>query len=488
VAILLVDDDGKTLKARAAKGLEEEVERGFSLPIGMGFAGRVAGTRSPVVIPDLEDSPIEVVNPLMREKGVRSLLGVPLVVEGRVIGVLHVGSLTLRNFTEDDARLLQLVGDRIAVSIEHASFATQHRIAKTLQRALLPQKLPMLPGLGIAARYLPAAAETEVGGDWYDVIELDHRSIGVAIGDVAGKGLRAAAFMGQLRSALRASALEGDPPGEVLTRVARFAELGDAPMATMLYGTLNLETLELVYARAGHPYPLLLRGNGSSEYLIDEGNIPLGAGRIAEYSEHRVRLHSGETLLLYTDGLIERRGERLSEGEARLAEVLASAPAKLEVKCSSVIERMTGGAQRNDDIALLAVQPVDLAGALDLSVPARPKELSRLRHLLRRWLADRGATDDDCSAFAIAATEALANAIEHAYGPGDATIDVRIDQVADVITVTVSDNGSWREPQHTNRGQGIMLMRKFMDDVEIAKLEGGTVVQLRRAVGAGPNG
>jgi serine phosphatase RsbU (regulator of sigma subunit) len=374
-AILLVDDDGKTLSARAAKGLEEEVERGFRLPIGMGFAGRVAATRSPVAIPDLENSTIEVVNPLMREKGVRSLLGVPLVVEARVIGVLHVGSLTLRDFTDEDARLLQLVGDRVALSIEHARFATQHRIAQTLQRALLPHQLPTLPGLSVAARYLPAAAETQVGGDWYDVIELDHRTIGMAIGDVAGRGLMAAAFMGQLRSALRASALEGDPPGPVLTRVARFVDLGDAPMATMLYGTLNLETLELVYARAGHPYPLLLREDGSSEYLIDEGNPPLGAGLVSHYREQRVSLRPGETLLLYTDGLIERRGERLSEGEARLAEVLASAPAKLELKCSSVIERMTEGAQGHDDIALLAVQPMALGGVLEMSVPAKRKEL-----------------------------------------------------------------------------------------------------------------
>jgi sigma-B regulation protein RsbU (phosphoserine phosphatase) len=195
-AVLLVEDDGRTLAARAAKALEEEVERGFHLPIGRGFAGRVAATRQPVVIPDLDDSSIEVVNPLMREKGVRSLLGVPLVVEGKVVGVLHVGTLTPRDFQEGDVQLLQLVADRVALSIERSRLAVQGQIAQTLQRSLLPRRLPQFPGLSMAAWYEPAAQETAVGGDWYDVIELGHRRLGLTIGDVAGHGLAAATHMG----------------------------------------------------------------------------------------------------------------------------------------------------------------------------------------------------------------------------------------------------------------------------------------------------
>ncbi|HEX5893944.1 MAG TPA: GAF domain-containing protein, partial [Solirubrobacterales bacterium] len=154
-AILLVEDDGRTLAARAAKGLEEEVERGFRLPIGRGFAGRIAATREPVVIDDLDRSPVEVVNPLFREKGVRSLLGIPLVIEGALIGILHVGSLTLREFRDSDADLLQLVGDRVALAIERSRLAVQDRVARTLQRSLLPRALPLRPGLRLAASYLP---------------------------------------------------------------------------------------------------------------------------------------------------------------------------------------------------------------------------------------------------------------------------------------------------------------------------------------------
>ena len=212
-AVLLVEDDGRTLAARAAKGLEEEVERGFRLPVGRGFAGRVAATRQPVVIQDLERSPVEVVNPLLRERGIRSLLGVPLLVEGELIGVLHVGSLTPREFQDSDVELLQLVADRVALAIERSRLAVQDRIAQALQRNLLPHELPRLPGLTMAGRYIPAAREAALGGDWYDVIRLGHRHLGLAIGDVAGHGMQAATYMGQLRSAVRAYALDTPSPG-----------------------------------------------------------------------------------------------------------------------------------------------------------------------------------------------------------------------------------------------------------------------------------
>ena len=202
-AILLLDEQGEELVARAARGLEEEVERGVRIPLGRGFAGRVAAERRAITLPDV--SRADVVNPLLREKGVHSLLGVPLVVEGEVIGVLHVGTLTPREFTEEDASLLQVVADRAALAIEHAHLYERERaIAETLQRSLLPDELPDLPGTAVAARYVPARRETEVGGDWYDVLPLKEGMVGVAIGDVAGHGLPAAALMGQLRSALRA--------------------------------------------------------------------------------------------------------------------------------------------------------------------------------------------------------------------------------------------------------------------------------------------
>ena len=482
-AVLLVEDGGRTLAARAAKGLEEEVERGFRLPIGRGFAGRIAFTREPVAIADLDRSHIQPVNPLFAEKGVRSLLGVPLVVEGEVIGVLHVGSLTPREFHEGDIELLQVVANRVALSIERSRLMVQGQIAETLQRSLLPRQLPQIPGLRMAARYLPAADESAVGGDWYDAIELDHRRIGFVIGDVAGHGMAAATFMGQLRSAIRAYALDTEGAGEALTKLARFADRMHSRMATVIYATLNLNTWEVRFARAGHPYPLLIRADGSTEFLTEVGGPPLGTVPGQAYDEQTVQLTPGETLLLYTDGLIERRGHQLAEGEEALVKVASAAADEPELKCQAITSQLTRDIAIPDDIAVLAVQTVGLHDLLDVKMPAEPRQLANIRHLIRRWVEANRGSDDDCAAFAIAVSEACANSIEHAYGPSDATIEIRAALVNGDATVSISDRGEWRKPRGGNRGRGIPIMREFMDDVSIEKAEQGTTVNLRRHLG-----
>jgi serine phosphatase RsbU (regulator of sigma subunit)/anti-sigma regulatory factor (Ser/Thr protein kinase) len=482
-AILLVEDDGRTLAARAAKGLEEEVERGFRLPIGRGFAGSIAASRQPIVIQDLGSSPVQPVNPLFGEKGVRSLLGVPLIVEGEVIGVLHVGSLTQRDFGEGDLELLQLVADRVALSIERSRLAVQGQIAETLQRSLLPRSLPALPGLSMAAHYTPATHESAVGGDWYDVIQLGHRRLALAIGDVAGHGMAAATYMGELRSAMRAYSLEVQSPAQLLGKLARFADHEKSRMATVIYAVLNLDTWAVELARAGHPYPLLVRPDGSAVFLKDAGGPPLGIGGSPVYDEMRLTLDAGETLLLYTDGLIERRGTKLSDGEAALAQAAISAPDEPELRCRTIIAELTEEEEPADDIALLAVRAVGLHELLEVELPAVAEQLATIRHLIRRWIAANGGSDDDCSAFAIAVTEACANSVEHAYGPEDATISVTAARVDGIATVTVGDTGGWREPRGGNRGRGIPVMREFMDDVEIDRGEDGTTVRLSRKLG-----
>ena len=482
-AILLVEDDGRTLAARAAKGLEEEVRRGFRLPIGRGFAGRVAATREPVVISDLKTSTLQPVNPLFGEKSVRSLLGVPLIVEGRVIGVLHVGSLTQRDFDDADVQLLQLVADRIGLSIERSRLAVQGQIAETLQRSLLPRRLPALPGLTMAAHYLPAAHESAVGGDWYDVIELGHRRLGLTIGDVAGHGMAAATYMGELRSAVRAYALEVESPGQLLGKLARFADKEQSRMATMIYAVLNLDTWVVEFARAGHPYPLLVRPDGTAVFLKDAGGPPLGTGGSPAYDEMRFALDAGETLLLYTDGLIERRGAKLSDGEAALASAAIDAPDEPELRCREIIAELIDEDQAPDDVALLALKAVGLHELLEVEVPAHAEQLATIRHLIRRWVAANGGGDDDCAAFAIAVTEACANSVEHAYGPEDAMIAVRAARVDGIATVRISDTGGWREPRGGTRGRGIPVMREFMDDVEIDSGDDGTTVTLSRKLG-----
>jgi serine phosphatase RsbU (regulator of sigma subunit)/anti-sigma regulatory factor (Ser/Thr protein kinase) len=402
-----------------------------------------------------------------------------------VIGVLHVGSLTHRDWHESDIELLQLVADRVALSIERSRLMVQGQIASTLQRSLLPRKLPQVPGLRMAARYLPATDETAVGGDWYDVIELGNQSLGFVIGDVAGHGMAAATFMGQLRSAIRAYALDTESPGAAVTKLAAFSDRMHSRMATLIYATLNLNTWQVRFARAGHPYPLVLRADGSAEFLTEASGPPLGTVGGHVYDEQSVLLSPGETLLLYTDGLIERRGKNLVEGEKALIEVATAAPDEPELKCQAITTRLTKDVSTADDIAILVVETVGLHELLEVEIPAEPPQLATARHLIRRWVEANDGADDDCAAFAIAVSEACANSIEHAYGPLDATIELRAALVDGIASVTIRDYGEWREPRGGNRGRGIPIMREFMDDVSIERTEHGTTVELRRRLREG---
>ena len=482
-AILLVNDTGDALVARAAKGLEEEVERGFSLPIGAGFAGRVANERRPVVLPEVK--PGLVVNPLMFEKGVKSLLGVPLIVERRLIGVLHVGSLTPREFGDGDVELLQAVADRAALAIEHDRLFEQHRVAQVLQRSLLPDVLPQPQGLSLAARYLPAGAGGQaVGGDWYDVVEMPDGRVGVAIGDVVGHGVKAATLMGALRSALQAFAVQGLSPAEVAPLFARFATtVGRSRMATYLYGVFDASRTSFTFVNGSHPAPVVVRPDGTGEILQGGLLPPLGVSVMPAAEEQRVPLEPGSTLVLYTDGLIERRGERLATRQADLYEAAIAAPAEPDLLCDALIAAMLGGEPPVDDVAVLTIQrAVTAEEELNLRVAARPEELAALRRLLRGWLRDAGADARAIDAVLLASGEACTNAIEHAYGPGEQTFEVEGRREGDWIELIVRDRGRWRPPRGQNRGRGLGLMQTFMDEVEVMPSDDGTAVRMRRRI------
>jgi anti-sigma regulatory factor (Ser/Thr protein kinase)/uncharacterized protein YigA (DUF484 family) len=481
-AILLVEPDGETLAARAAKGIEAEVERGFTLTIGSGFAGRIAATLEPVIIDDLKTTEVDVLNPVFREQGVHSLLGVPMVVEGRLVGVVHVGTLTPRKFTDDDAQLLQAVADRAALAIEHDRLFVQHRIAETLQRRLLPTELPEIPNVGFAARYIPAAEASTVGGDWYDVFQLRDGRVAIAVGDVAGHGVWAASLMGELRTALRVYAMETPRPSLVLSKLSRFvSERGLESMATCSYAILDLDRAAITVASAGHPPPLLITADGT-RFIEQSAGPPLGGRMHFAYEEADFRVEPAEILMLYTDGLIERRGELLSDGLARLAAVAGEAPLEADLLCDRVLEALV--ANGDDDVAALAIQnlaPVN--GRLELRLNARAEQLVVVRRALKRWLRNEVVTPGDVQATILAASEACANAIEHAYGPRDAVFELRAQRYADTIEVTVRDFGTWRDPRGENRGRGMQLMRAAMDEVEITPSDRGTTVRLIRHLG-----
>jgi serine phosphatase RsbU (regulator of sigma subunit) len=350
-AVLLLDSPSGQLVAAAAAGLEEEVRQGVRLPVGRGFAGRVAASARPVILDRVD--PTTVLNPILTAKGIRSLVGVPLIAGGRVIGVLHVGSLTPRRFTSDDVSLLQLAADRAAIAVQSQRTADDQIATAALQRSLMPSGLPAVPGLQIAARYVPGSGV--VGGDWYDVFVLPSGELGVVIGDVAGSGLPAGIVMGRMRSALRAYAMETADPAEVLDRLDRkMQHFEPGALATVLYAVLDPALDRVHISSAGHPAPVVAVPGEKGALVDGVGGLMIGVDPRARRQVTTVKLAHGAVLCLYTDGLVERREYPLDEGLARLCDaVAAQAP---EQVCASVMGALVGNAPARDDIALVTLR------------------------------------------------------------------------------------------------------------------------------------
>jgi serine phosphatase RsbU (regulator of sigma subunit) len=350
-AILLLDRDRQVLVARAARGIEEEVRQGVTIPIGRGFAGRIAAERRPVAIEDVENA--DIFNPLLRLKGIRSLLGVPLLVEGRVVGVLHVGTLVRRAFQEADVRLLQAVADRAALAIANAELSEQRAMAEALQRRLLSHRLPDVPGLRISAKYQPAFG-ARVGGDWYDVFKLPDGSMALVIGDTTGHGITAAAVMAEVRTSLRAYAMLRIPLDEMLTMLnALMLEIASPPVTIGLF-SLDRDGAELTGVSAGHAPALLLRPDGGRDFIVGASGPPLGLRISSGYALTRLPFPPGSGLLLYTDGLIERRGETIDVGLDRLLRADFSRHEHLPLADRTLA--LLADQPAEDDVAVLAVE------------------------------------------------------------------------------------------------------------------------------------
>jgi serine phosphatase RsbU (regulator of sigma subunit) len=350
--VLLIDSSARNLVAVASVGIEEEVRQGVRVPIGRGFAGRVAMERRPVMITQVDDT--TVVNPLLWDRGLRTLLGVPLVTAGVLVGVLHVGSVTARRFADDDVHLLQMVADRIALAAHTQVGVVERAAAAALQRSLLPATLPDVPGLSFAARYVPGT-DTGVGGDWYDVFRLPGDRVGIVMGDVVGNGLAAAVVMGRLRSALRAYALDVEDPGEVLRKLDRKAQHFEyGTMATVSYAVVERDREHVSIALAGHPPPMVAAPNGAVGLTEPLLGPPIGFLRGGSYQSTVLDLRPGALLCFYTDGLVERRGSTIDAGLLTLRETVTAGPP--EAVCAKVMAVLVGTEIVRDDIALLAMR------------------------------------------------------------------------------------------------------------------------------------
>jgi anti-sigma regulatory factor (Ser/Thr protein kinase)/putative methionine-R-sulfoxide reductase with GAF domain len=477
-AILLLSEDGRSLVARAAKGLEEEVERGVRIPVGRGFAGRIAADRRPVQIADTADA--DIYNPILREKGLKSLLGVPLMLEMRVIGVLHVGTLTTRDWLDDDVEVLQRAADRAALAVGGRLIERERGLAEAFQTSLIPTLPTSFPGLALAARYYPAAA-APLGGDWYDAFMLPGGALGLAIGDVVGRGFRAAALMGQLRSALRAYALDGGSPVVIVSKLnVLLRQIEPGGSATLLYLMLDPASGEITLSSAGHAPPLVAAADGTREFLQLPSSVPLGVAANVAYDEQSLQIEPPARLLLYTDGVVERAGESLEDGLERLRQAMPTEPLPIEDACDTVAHGMLPEGASKDDAALLLVDASPLPDPLVVKLPAEPDSPPLLRRILRRWLRDLGAAEREIDELILACAEASANAIEHAYPPEPHQFQVEASHDDDTVTITVKDWGQWRPPRGEFRGRGLTLMEGLADSVEVTPGDEGTTVTLSR--------
>ncbi|MEV6635566.1 SpoIIE family protein phosphatase [Actinoplanes sp. NPDC051470] len=381
-----------------------------------------------------------------------------------------------------DSGVITQLARLIGLRLENARlYEAEHRIASTLQHSLLPAYLPRMPGAIVAVRYLPGSTEAEVGGDWYDVISAPGEKLFLVIGDVVGKGVQAAAGMGQLRNALRAYILEGFGCGESLSRLNRLVDnLGRRQFATVVCVCFDPRTRTLTYSSAGHPSPVLFdlsQEEGTFLYSSAMGP-PIGALSDITYPTQTVELEAGTRLLLYTDGLVEDRRRGIDTGLAELTSDVAKPVEHIEDLLDALLAKASQQ-NRRDDIALLALQVTEPREFV-LRLPADPTRLSVLRRRLDDFLTAHEVPEADVFDLTVAVSEAAANAIEHPIDPVEPFITIEASLDREAVTVTVRDTGTWRPSAGPGfRGRGLALIGA-LSEMALARSESGTSVTLRR--------
>lgn len=394
-----------------------------------------------------------------------------------------LGTLTLANDAGAGRMttvLVQRIATRAALALDNALLYEQERdVSHSLQLGLLGGRPEGMRGTEIATVYLPATAGLEVGGDWYDVFDLPSGHRAFVVGDVVGHGLEAAVAMGQLRGAVRALAPVGTP-ADLLANLDLFVEsVPEAAMATLAYAELDPATGRLRYACAGHPPPVLVSSSAEPRLLWEGRTAPLGStiGGTREHAQDA--LGSDEILLLYTDGLVERRDVGLDE----MLETLLAAATRAGSSCDALVEELQASLVTHvleDDVCMLATRRVDVT-RFSRAFPADADEIGRLRHALDEWLWHVGIATPKRRELVLAVSEAAVNAAEHAYGFDHVgTVRVSVESGPDGIRASVADDGTWREPAaESDRGRGTTIIRALMDDVSIETDGNGTVVRMR---------
>ncbi|MEV1198806.1 SpoIIE family protein phosphatase [Microbispora rosea] len=388
-----------------------------------------------------------------------------------------------RPFTGEDQVLLSLLAGRLAQGLVRAHQIDQQReTAIALQRAILgPSQLPD----GFAVRYEPATRPLEVGGDWYDTIALPGGRIGIVVGDCVGRGVEAAAVMGQLRSACRALLLQDDSPARVLMALDQFAAgVPGARCTTVFCAVLDPESGRLSYSSAGHPPGILAHPDGSTGLLDGGRSVPLAVRPGATRPESETTIPARATLMLYTDGLVERRRRPLYSGIDQASQAVQDGRnVAVDDLATQVMIRLAPSDGYDDDVALLLYRH---PAPLEMTFPAESSQLAPVRKALRSWLGQCDLPTQIVQNVLVAAGEACANAIEHGHrhAPGD-IVRLRAEASVDNLRLTVADTGRWKSPEpeaNSHRGRGVALMRAMMQQVTITPGPYGTTVDMQMRI------
>ncbi len=397
----------------------------------------------------------------------------------RVIGGVALVCRSDEPLDPTESALFDSIVLQAAQAFERSRRASHdHGVALRLQRSLLPEALPDVPGMLLAGHYRAGSEGLEVGGDWYDAVRRRDGVVLLCVGDVIGRGVVAAMLMGRLRDAFRAHAYESSSPAEIVRRMRRHV-MDEDVMITLACIALDPYSQTISYSTAGHPPPLLLDDAGSVIRLEGAAAPPLGVADIASIQEESRELDGAATVVLYTDGLVERRGQSIDHGIDVLGEVVAADPLRpIDRTIAQVTDRLGAG---TDDVAFLVARITGEPVTFDVELLAGPGELSAFRSRLLAWLERRSVVRGEADEILLAVSEACNNAIEHGYRGEAGSVWVRVEDDGTTLRATVRDRGSWRDgPSGVDRGRGIAIMEALMDTATIESTAQGTEVVLER--------
>ena len=388
---------------------------------------------------------------------------------------------TPRWVSAEDRLLVTVLTGHLSLAMQHVrQFESARETSLTLQRAMLP---PVEPPPGFVVRYEPAVPPLEIGGDWYDVLPIGDSRIGIVVGDCVGRGLPAAAVMGQLRSSARALLINGAQPARLLEQLDSAASLiPNAYCTTVFLAILDTESGVLQYSNAGHMPPLLVGAEPGSGSIVftDARSVPLAVCLDEPRPQASQVLPPGSTLMLYTDGLVERKYESIDDGINRAADVLVrTIDFPLDTIADTMLRDLAPAGGYDDDVAMVIFRR--LPAPLRIESSSTADQLAHVRRRLSAWLRAAGVPAAQAGDIVLAVSEACTNCVEHAYrGHNVGSMLTEVEVVGDEIRARITDSGSWKPPAVNpgNSGRGLVLMRAISDSMEMDTTPTGTTVDI----------